>query len=132
MESLEESLTHAREAVSALLTPSSRSTNIITAAKEANRILRDLERAVQYAQREAMGEGEAEKVLVLGRLQQVERAVKELKGTVKRVSVCVTACGCVVVCGRSQFCAAKRPASSTDTDMLTTCPSLSSTSLLTH
>ena len=92
MEQLEDGLSQARDAVAMLLSSSSSSSSssstaaAAAAAKDANRLLREVERAVQYAQREAMGEPEARKAVILGRLQQVERAARELKGTVRRVS----------------------------------------------
>lgn len=94
MEQLEDGLSQARDAVAMLLSSSSSSSSSTSsstaaaaaAAKDANRLLREVERAVQYAQREAMGEPEARKAVILGRLQQVERAARELKGTVRRVS----------------------------------------------
>jgi hypothetical protein len=90
MEQLEDGLSQARGAVAVLLSSSSTTSSstaaAAAAAKDANRLLREVERAVQYAQREAMGEPEARKAVILGRLQQVERAARELKGTVRRVS----------------------------------------------
>lgn len=84
MEQLEDNLSQARDAVALLLSSSCSSST--AAAKDANRLLREVERAVQYAQREAMGEPEARKTMILGRLQRVERAVRELKATVRQVS----------------------------------------------
>lgn len=114
MEQLEDGLSQARDAVAALLSSSSSSSfssslsstaAAAAAAKDAHRLLREVERAVQYAQREAMGEPEARKAVILGRLQQVERAARELKGTVRRVSTgrerwmaCVCVCGGWCVC----------------------------------
>ncbi|KAM3568589.1 hypothetical protein VYU27_009288 [Nannochloropsis oceanica] len=83
MEQLEDNLSQARDAVALLLSSSCSSST--AAAKDANRLLREVERAVQYAQREAMGEPEARKTMILGRLQRVERAVRELKATVRQI-----------------------------------------------
>jgi hypothetical protein len=89
MKHLDDGLNRARHAVAVLLSSSSSSSTpssyVASKAREAHRLLRELENAVDYAQREAMGENEGHKAVVLGRLHQVERAVKDLKAVVGKV-----------------------------------------------